>query len=117
MRIGELAKATGTTTRALRFYEEQGLLTAARSHNGYRRYEASAIERVRNIRYMLDAGLTVEDIRPFSPCLEGDLPTRRLSEQAREVVARRLAMLDDRIADLARTREHLSARMTAANGG
>ena len=43
MRIGELAKATGVTTRALRFYEEQGLLTATRSHNGYRQYDESAI--------------------------------------------------------------------------
>ena len=38
MRIGELAQRTGVTTRALRFYEDQGLLTARRSANGYRVY-------------------------------------------------------------------------------
>ncbi|WP_116204999.1 MerR family transcriptional regulator [Amycolatopsis circi] len=117
MRIGELAKATGVTTRALRFYEEQGLLTAARSHNGYRHYEESAIERVANIRYLLDSGLTMEDIRPLGPCLQGDLPSRRLSSSAVALVDRRLAVLDERIAALTRAREQLSARATASRGG
>ncbi|MGK3102774.1 MerR family DNA-binding transcriptional regulator [Streptomyces sp. WAC05858] len=50
MRIGELAKATGATTRALRFYEERGLLSSARAVNGYRVYDERAIQRVANIR-------------------------------------------------------------------
>ncbi|MET9265399.1 MerR family transcriptional regulator [Amycolatopsis sp. NPDC004079] len=117
MRIGELAKATGVTTRALRFYEEQGLLTAARSHNGYRQYDESAIERVANIRYLLDSGLAMEDIRPLGSCLQGDLPSRRLSSSAIALVDRRLAVLDERIAALTRAREQLSSRATASRGG
>ena len=38
MRIGELAERAGTTTRALRYYESRGLLTAQRDNNGYRVY-------------------------------------------------------------------------------
>ncbi|PKV94904.1 DNA-binding transcriptional MerR regulator [Amycolatopsis echigonensis] len=117
MRIGELAKATGVTTRALRFYEEQGLLTAARSHNGYRHYDESAIERVANIRYLLDSGLTMEDIRPLGSCLQGDLPARQLSSSAVELVNRRLAVLDERIETLTRVRKQLSSRAAAARGG
>ncbi|WP_409462878.1 MerR family transcriptional regulator [Amycolatopsis sp. GA6-003] len=117
MRIGELAKATGVTTRALRFYEEQGLLTAARSRNGYRHYDESAIERVANIRYLLDSGLTMDDIRPLGSCLQGDLPSRRLSSSAVALVDRRLAVLDERIEALTRVREKLSSRAAASRGG
>lgn len=38
MRIGELARRTGVSVRALRYYEEQGLLVPARAANGYREY-------------------------------------------------------------------------------
>ena len=57
MRIGELAQRTGTTTRALRYYEQQGLVDSQRQHNGYRDYDQAAIMRVRNIRMLLDIGL------------------------------------------------------------
>lgn len=36
MRIGALARAVGTTTRTLRYYEQEGLLTSARTAAGYR---------------------------------------------------------------------------------
>ena len=39
MRIGELAERAGVSTRALRYYEEQGLISARRAHNGYRDYD------------------------------------------------------------------------------
>ena len=39
MRIAEAAKAVGCTQRAIKFYEEKGLLSpVARSENGYRDY-------------------------------------------------------------------------------
>lgn len=38
MRIGELAAKTDTSTRLLRYYEEQGLIMAQRRPNGYRWY-------------------------------------------------------------------------------
>ena len=47
MRIGELAAATGLTTKTLRFYEHSDLLpVAARTANGYRDYDRSAVARV-----------------------------------------------------------------------
>ena len=38
MLIGELAERTGSSTRALRHYEDQGLLAPTRDTNGYRHY-------------------------------------------------------------------------------
>ena len=47
MRIGELAEASGTTAKTLRFYEEQGLLPAAeRTPAGYRDYTPDAVGRI-----------------------------------------------------------------------
>lgn len=73
MRIGELARATGASARALRHYEQAGLISSERAANGYRVYDERAVVRVRNIRYLLDAGLTLDDVRVFLPCLDGDL--------------------------------------------
>lgn len=57
MKIGELAKLAGTSTRMLRYYEAQGLLTAERSTNGYRSYHESDVERARTIVSLIQSGL------------------------------------------------------------
>ena len=51
MRIGEAAAAAGMTTKTLRFYEDSGLLPAAkRSSNGYRDYTEDSVARLEFIR-------------------------------------------------------------------
>ncbi|AQZ65437.1 MerR-family transcriptional regulator [[Actinomadura] parvosata subsp. kistnae] len=115
MLIGELARETGTTPRALRFYEEQGLLTSERTPAGYRVYGPDAARRVRNIRDLLTSGFTVEDVQSFLPHLDGDLPPvicyHPSCEADYEVAERRLAALDERIATLTRLRDQVAARM------
>lgn len=115
MRIGELAARTGTTARALRHYEQAGLLTPERAHNGYRVYDAAAVVRVRNIRYLLDAGLTLEDARFFLPCLGGDLTMAPPSPEGLEVARQRLAVLEARIAAQTEARDRLSAALRDAD--
>ncbi|SDI13139.1 MerR family transcriptional regulator [Nonomuraea jiangxiensis] len=115
MLIGELAGLTGVTTRALRFYEEQGLLTPERTGAGYRTYGPESPRRVGNIRDLLASGFTVEDVRSFLPYLDGEIP-RVLGYHPRcdggyEVGARRIATLNERIATLTRLRDQLVARM------
>jgi len=63
-RIREVADEVGLTTRAIRYYEEMGLLTpAARSDGSQRLYDESDIERLRAIRGLRDdAGFSVADI-------------------------------------------------------
>ncbi|MFB7290439.1 MerR family transcriptional regulator [Actinacidiphila glaucinigra] len=70
MKIGELATKTGVAPRLLRYYEEVGILTPFRSPNGYRTYGEPAIDRVHQIRELLEVGLTTEMIREVLPCLE-----------------------------------------------
>ncbi|MFJ3767184.1 MerR family transcriptional regulator [Streptomyces sp. NPDC090082] len=69
MRIGELSERTGTPRRLLRYYEEQALIVADRLPNGYRVYDESNVDRVMQIRGLLDAGLPTRIIKQILPCL------------------------------------------------
>ncbi|WP_208828032.1 MerR family transcriptional regulator [Streptomyces ficellus] len=114
MRIGELARVTGTSARALRHYEEQGLLSSTRAPNGYREYDEGAAVRVRNIRHLLDAGLTLEDVAVFGACLDGDVAGARPSGRGLETARERLAVLDARIAAQTEARDRLAAALLRA---
>jgi len=114
MRIGELAEATGVSQRSLRHYEQAGLLHSQRQVNGYRRYEATAVVRVRNIRYLLGAGLTLDDVQVFLPCLDGDVAAAGPAEPGLRVVRERLAVLNRRIAAQTLVRDRLAAALAGA---
>ncbi|MES4902774.1 MULTISPECIES: MerR family transcriptional regulator [unclassified Streptomyces] len=111
MRIGELAKATGVTPRALRHYEQAGLITSSREHNGYRDYDERAAVRVRNIRHLLAVGLTLDDVRCFLPCLDGDMTRAKPSQEGLDIARDRLAVLDARIAAQIEARDRLAAAL------
>ncbi|MFD0276300.1 MerR family transcriptional regulator [Kitasatospora sp. NPDC127111] len=114
MLIGELARATGSTARALRHYEQTGLLDSSRAPNGYREYDGAAVVRVRNIRGLLAAGLTLDDVRLFLPCLDGDVLAGPPSATALRIARERLAVLERRIAAQTEARDRLVAALAAA---
>ncbi|MER7988899.1 MerR family transcriptional regulator [Streptomyces noursei] len=114
MRIGELADLTGVSPRALRKYEDEGLLSSERAANGYRVYDARAAGRVRNIRHLLDAGLTLADVACFRTCLDGDLATAPPSPEGLRIARERLAVIDRRIAAQAAARDRLARALDAA---
>lgn len=64
LRVGDLARVTGKTVRAIRLYEELGLLEPAkRSSGGFRLYEPGAIERVRWIGLLHGLGFSLPEMR------------------------------------------------------
>lgn len=64
MKIKEAAQAVGCTSRAIKFYEEKGLLPAvARGANGYRDYTEADIRRLHEIQAYRKLGIGLEDIR------------------------------------------------------
>ncbi|MFG2918874.1 MerR family transcriptional regulator [Kitasatospora sp. NPDC048298] len=117
MRIGELARATGITARALRHYEQARLISSQRAPNGYRIYDERAVVRVRNIRYLLAAGLTLDDVQVFLPCLDGDVAAAPPSDKGLRVALERLAVLNERIAAQTEARDRLEAALRQATGG
>jgi MerR family copper efflux transcriptional regulator len=64
LRVGDLAKASGKTVRAIHLYEELELLQpATRSSGGFRLYESSAVERVRWIDLLHGLGFSLQEMR------------------------------------------------------
>ncbi|HUQ60453.1 MerR family transcriptional regulator [Lentzea sp.] len=74
MRIGELSKATGVSSRALRYYEQQGLLRSERRSNGYREYVPESVEVVAFVQDLFRAGLSSDVVRDILPCAQGEHP-------------------------------------------
>ena len=107
MLIGELATTTGVGTRTLRFYEAGGLLPQPdRTPAGYRDYAPNAIDRVGFIRQAQNAGLTLAQIRSVLVIRDDGHPP---CQHVGELVERRLDDLDERLAELDRTRTELLA--------
>jgi len=96
LRIGQLAERSGVSVRALRYYEEQGLLEADRTPAGQRAYQESAAEKVRFFQQMYAAGLTSRDIVGLLPCIDTghtDAEQRRMLQQRRDFIQGKLCEL------------------------
>ncbi|MBS0209438.1 MAG: MerR family transcriptional regulator [Planctomycetes bacterium] len=64
MRIGEVAKLSGTGIETIRFYEREGLLLEPeRRPSGYRQYDEASVERLNYIRRAKELGFTLAEIR------------------------------------------------------
>jgi DNA-binding transcriptional MerR regulator len=105
VRIGELARRSGTTTKTIRYYEGIGLLDPpARTPSGYRDYEADALERLAFIRAAQALGLTLGEIRSIIALRDdGQTPCGHVLDLLRG----RADELDQRIAELRTLRGEL----------
>jgi len=90
--IGEAVRRTGLTSRAIRFYEESGLLQSIRTVRGARRYDRASLDRLAFIGLARDAGLTIPQIRELLRLGEGQDEARRLRLQ--DLYRDRLCQLD-----------------------
>ncbi|MEU3853766.1 MerR family transcriptional regulator [Streptomyces sp. NPDC029554] len=103
IRIGEVARGAGVSVRAVRYYEQQGLLTAERSPSGQRLYRRDAVVRVRFFQQMYAAGLTSRRIAELLPCWDSghtDAEQRAMLRAERE-------RIQARIDELQATLDHL----------
>ncbi|MFF5756950.1 MerR family transcriptional regulator [Streptomyces longwoodensis] len=105
MRIGELAARAGVSVRALRYYEEQHLLTPERSPSGQRHYPEAAVEQVGVIQQLYAAGLSSRTIVALLPCVVDGLATPELLAR----LAAERDRIDERIADLTAARDRLQS--------
>ncbi len=107
MRIGELSRATGASPRALRYYEQQGLLRSHRDDGGrgHRRYDDEAVTTVGHIRALLAAGIPTTLVYDLLPCVDG--PGPRLEQCAAPMLLEHLHRVDDQISALGEARARL----------
>ena len=90
LRINEVAADVGATTRAIRYYEEIGLLRpAARSDGDYRLYDESDLERIRHIRELRDnAGFSLAEIGQLLEDEDGRAANRAAYHATEDAAAR-----------------------------
>jgi len=115
VRIGEVAARAGASTRQVRFYEAKGLITSTRGANNYRDYDETALGRVRQIRELLNAGLSTDVIRAVLPCLASPRDPIVFEGVTTETVAaleRERDRMTTRIDVLARNRDAIAAYVT-----
>jgi DNA-binding transcriptional MerR regulator len=115
MRIGELARLSNTPARSLRYYEEQGLIKPRRLDNGYRTYDDYNVNRVVQIRGLLDSGIPTRIINLILPCLEQ--PRQIVVDDAEpellELLAAERDRMTDRIECLTRNRDAIASYLDA----
>ena len=117
MRIGELARRSGSSARSIRYYEQQGLMVARRDPNGYRDYDEADLRLVGEIRSLLVNGFGLEEIRPFVDCLHAGIRARRACPGGIDVYRRKLAELDARIGELQSVRDRVAGELRHLEAG
>jgi DNA-binding transcriptional MerR regulator len=106
--IGEVCERTGLSPRTVRYYEELGLLPGVRRRAGGRRvYGADQLERLRFIQRLQLLGLSLAEIGELNAVHGLAGSTVAMLERLDQLLARRLAELDGRIAELTRLRDQI----------
>ena len=113
MLIGELSRRTGVNTHQLRYYEAQGLLEPERGANGYREYGEGAVVTVTQIRKLLAAGMSTQEIAFILPCAIGAAPEFEPCPELLTTLRGRLTGLNDHIGTLVDSRRALQAYIDA----
>ncbi|MFC4036660.1 MerR family transcriptional regulator [Streptomyces polygonati] len=118
MRIGQLAERTRTSPRLLRYYEEQGLISSGRAGNGYRVYDERYVERVRQIRGLLDAGLPTRVIKQILPCINqpGAIYVSDATPETIATLEQERDRMNERIRFLVRNRNAITEYLVALRG-
>jgi MerR family transcriptional regulator, redox-sensitive transcriptional activator SoxR len=105
--IGEVAARSGLAPSALRYYEQEGLISASRTAGNARRYPRSVLRRLAVVRAARNVGLSLPEIRAALATLPGERPPTtadwaRLSSDWRD-------RLEEQIAALEQLRDGLSS--------
>lgn len=111
MRIGELAKATGTKAETIRYYEREGILPAAdRTDSNYRDYADAHLVTLTFVRRARELGFSMAQVRELlalsdhneKPCQDVDrLVQQQLAEVERKIVD--LTALRDELGEMLRS--------------
>ncbi len=117
LRVGELAKRTGKTVRALHLYEELELLSPIhRSKGGFRLYAPSAVQRVEWIQKLQDAGFSLHQLQALRGMV-GDADVAAMAMgQIREIYSQRLAETRAQVSKLIQLEKELVASIQYLDG-
>jgi MerR family copper efflux transcriptional regulator len=109
LKVGELAKRTGKTVRAVHLYEELGLLApAVRSKGGFRLYSGKAVTRIEWIQKLQDLGFSLTEIKAFLRDWEDSATAPKAMDRVREIFSDKLRETKETVARLGRLVEDLT---------
>ena len=115
MKISDLATASGTTPKTIRFYEQAGVLPEpVRTSGGYRDYGPEFVDRLTFVRRAQAAGLSLRQIRQILAIRDsGEAPCGHV----RAVLTERLDGVRAQIAELLTLEAHLETLLAHADQG
>jgi MerR family copper efflux transcriptional regulator len=114
MNISDVAKKTGLTSKAIRFYEEKGLVTAPlRSENGYRSYSQKHLDELTLLRQARQVGFNLEECRELVNLFND--PARH-SADVKTRTLQKVADIEKHISELQAMRQQLLALAESCPG-
>ena len=122
MRVAEIAELTGTTVRTVRYYHSLGLLPVPGERGGWRDYDLSHVARLSRIRWLVQAGVSLETItrvldEPEITDVEQSDEARAAAGSVVEDLAGALAAVEDHLAEVTRQRDMLAGLLERARAG
>lgn len=108
MNIGVAAEKSGLPAKTIRYYEEVGLIRAARGENGYRLYSEAQVHKLRFLHRARSLGFSIEECRQLLALYDD---RDRASADVKRIAEAKIAEVDRKIAelqDLRRTLTHLA---------
>jgi DNA-binding transcriptional MerR regulator len=117
VKISDLSRLTNVSTRAIRHYEEKGLLIADRLDNGYREFNESSVERVRSIQLYLKLGFTADEIRSLFECEIATPDEYEYCEEMQEIYEEKLLKVKRQIDSMLQLQRLLERQVSLTNAG
>ncbi len=105
--IGQLARAAGVTDKTIRFYEQVGVLPAARSASGYRQYSRPDVDRLLFIRRARSLGVCLSDLKVLTTELETK-NCQGVRPRLRIIVTDQLRAVQQQIAEFQKLEQQLT---------
>jgi Cu(I)-responsive transcriptional regulator len=113
MNIGQVAKRSGLPAKTIRYYEDIGLISPARTGNGYRDFAETDLHKLTFLGRARALGFSIGDCRTLMGLYEDET---RESAAVKELAEGQLRQIDDKIAQLQTMRATLSHLVQACHG-
>lgn len=108
LQVGEVADRVRLSHRTVRYYDDQGLLSAVRSAGNYRLYSEADVDRLLLIRRMKPLGFTLEEMRELLDVVDAVDGAGAASEPTQ-------VALRARVEDVRERRERLAEQLANAD--
>ena len=113
MNISEVSKRAGLPAKTIRYYEEIGLVSPARSGNGYRSFRDSDLHKLAFLGRARALGFSIEDCRNLMMLYED---RGRASSDVKAIASEHLVAIDAKLAELRQMRNTLADLVSSCAG-